>query len=338
MEESRSLTAAPKGGTSWRRWRFMAASALILLMTWALSSCQMHELTQVQSARFPHPQACAECHVEIYQEWQQSPHASAFTNIGFRQATDDYRFAECLGCHTPEPQLTSRQPIARESGREAGVACVACHLNGGAMVGPLEPTGIVKPHPVRVDPVVFEDGNLCGRCHEGTLLQWRATPVPNKLDCRQCHMPAVTRKITQATSLISRPLVAAETAAVEHRHLFSLTPDELKDGPCTLAVTRDGAAATIQITNLLPHDLPTGDFGVRNIVVAAKSVDEHGNASSLGQWELTRAGNAALPGGQSRSWRVSLDPRAKSIALEVTRQGREPGDRVVILHKEFAIQ
>jgi hypothetical protein len=298
----------------------------------------MPELTRVQGDQFPHPDACSECHVAIYKEWERSPHAAAFLADQFRRATDDYRFKECIGCHAPQPMLTSGEPAARESDRHVGVACVACHLDKGAMVGPIEPTGIAKPHPIRVDPVMFEDGNLCGRCHTGTLRQWRATSMENKPDCRQCHMPTVTRKITQVTNLISRPLVAAETSALEHRHSFSIMPDELKDGPCKLEVTCNHGEATVTIVNLLPHDLPTGEFGVRTIQVTAEAIDTHNQKNLLARWELTRANGASLAGGKSKSWNVAVGHEAKSLQIEVARQGREPDDHVVLIRKEVALQ
>ena len=148
------------------------ACLVLAAMVCFVAGCKMPELTRVQGTQFPHSNACAECHVDIYSEWEHSPHAAAFASEQFTRATDNYRFKECLGCHAPEPVLTAGEPAAAESDRETGVACVACHLDQGAMVGPIEPTGIAKPHPIRVDPVLFEDGNLCGRCHPGTLVQW----------------------------------------------------------------------------------------------------------------------------------------------------------------------
>jgi hypothetical protein len=298
----------------------------------------MRELTRVQGTQFPRPDACAECHVEIYREWEQSPHAAAFTSEQYRRATDDYRFAKCVGCHAPQPMLALGEPKPRETERQAGVACVACHLDEGAMVGPLQPTGMVKPHPIRVDPILFADGNLCGRCHPSTLEQWSAAQVPNKADCRECHMPAVQRKITQATSLISRPLVAVEKPAVEHRHVFSLSPESLTEGPCRLDVTRTGSgAARLTIVNLLPHDLPTGDFGVRTIQVRAEVVERRGTTRELGAWELTRAAGAALAGGASRSWDLALGPDDQVLRVLVARQGREAQDHVVLVRKEVAL-
>lgn len=301
-----------------------------------LASCTMPALTRVSDQRFPQPDACAHCHVEIHNEWAQSPHARAFINDRFRQATDNYRFQQCLGCHAPEPMLTTAEPAPRASQLDLGVTCVSCHLDNGAMVGPLPPTGMAKPHPIKVDPAPFDNGQLCGRCHQGTLAQWQSAPVNNKHDCRHCHMPEVNRKMTQATSLISKALVAAEKPAMEHRHTFSLVPENLPEEPFTLDVTATGAEATIALHNHLPHNLPTGDFGVRIVQIQADGIDATGNVSALNRWELTSSGNGALPAGQSRQWRLTLASNIKTLRIIVSRHGRDGADRVILLQKEVA--
>ena len=162
--------------------------------------------------------------------------------------------------------------------------------------------------------------------------------MQDKPDCRHCHMPEVTRKITQVSNLISRPLVAAETAAKEHRHSFSLMPDELKNGPCNLDVNCNQKDATITITNLLPHDLPTGDFGVRTIQITADEIDSHGESKSAGRWELTRAGGASLAGGKSRTSAVPTAPTQNRFTSRSRSQGREPNDHVVLIRKEVVLR
>src|SRR5690349_3524007 len=106
--------------------------ALILTIGGSLSlmSCGMKELTEVSEggftsghAQFPNPSSCGECHVAIYEEWSRSPHARAFVSETFRQATDGYQFNECIGCHAPQPTLTSGRPMARTTQHDLGVVC-----------------------------------------------------------------------------------------------------------------------------------------------------------------------------------------------------------------------
>lgn len=317
----------------------LPALALIaaMLAGGALSSCTMPALTKVSTQGFPMPMSCGDCHVEIYDEWRQSPHAMAFTNERFRRATDDYRFEQCLGCHAPEPAMVTAEPIARATDREIGVACVTCHLDQGAMVGPLEPTGFAKPHPIRVDPQPFENGRLCGHCHQGTLAQWQAADILGKQDCRHCHMPPVQRKITQSTGLLSKPIVAAENVAPQHRHSFMLVPEDLTGQQLKLQVMRAGDQALIKLTNMIPHGLPTGDFGVRIVRIVATSIAATGEQNELGAWELSNSGNRALAAGASRDWAVPLTPEVGRVVVTVTREGRDGSNRVKLLQTEVPL-
>ena len=304
---------------------------------WLLMSCQMPELTKVSSQQFPTPQACAQCHVEIYNEWAHSPHATAYVSESYRHATDVYRFLECEGCHAPQPMLTVGEPEPRSTERELGITCGSCHLDHGAMVGPSKPTGFVKPHPIKVDSTLFEDGTLCGRCHQSTLAQWRASPVEHRQDCRQCHMPSVRRTMTQATDLISRPIVAAETPAIEHRHLFTLIPTELPEKPFDLSAHIVSGELAVTLTNFLPHDLPTGDFGMRVVQITVRGVDAAGNESILARWEVTGILGGSIPPGGSRNWHVALPREARRFKLEMLRRGREPADQLLLIRKEVVL-
>lgn len=304
---------------------------------WSLTSCQMQELTQVSAQNFPKPQSCAECHVAIYHEWEHSPHALAFVSESYRHATNGYQFRECEGCHAPQPVLTLGEPEPRSTARELGVTCTSCHLDHGAMVGPSKPTGFVKPHPIEVNSPLFEDGTLCGRCHQSTLAQWKLARVEHKEDCRQCHMPAVVRTMTQATNLISRPIVAAEVPAIEHRHVFTLIPTELPEKPFDLSANVVSGELTVTLINFLPHDLPTGDFGVRLMQVTVRGVDAAGLESILARWEVTGIIGGPVPSGGSRHWSVTLPRGIRRLKLEMVRRGREPVDQFALLRKEVVL-
>ena len=271
-----------------------------------LSSCGgFDHLTRVQSS-MPLSKDCAACHVEIAREWQSSPHAKAWSSAGFRAASDGYRFTACLPCHAPEPTWSADTPsVARPGAREEGVACVSCHLEagsadaGGSMAGPLPPTGMVSPHPVTVKPERYRDAGFCGRCHEGTYHQWRQAAGAEKPACQQCHMPAVRRRMTQATGGISGLLVAMEKPDTERRHTFEPLPRSLAEPPVTISAGRQGDQIELVLHNRLPHALPTGEYGFRVCVVRVE--DE---AGPLGQRELSAHGGSAVPPRGELRWRL----------------------------------
>jgi hypothetical protein len=323
------------------RWS-LAGQLLLCVMSgclaWPLVSCQRPELTHLsnEDPQFPVPTSCGQCHVAIYEEWEHSPHAAAFVRESFRRATDDYRFRECIGCHAPQPMLTSAKPQARAAQCELGVLCVSCHLDQGAMVGPSEPTGLVRPHPILVDAVRFENGTLCGRCHQSTLLQWQSAKNEKRRDCRECHMPEIHRTMTQATDLISRPIVAAETAGVEHRHSFTLTTDQ-SDKSFDVRVERSDGGLGVTLANMLPHNLPTGDFGIRIIRVIATGTDAEHKQVPLGDWEITGTIGSSLPAGSSRTWQAGLPAGMRHIAIEILHEQGDPSRQIVLLRKEVVL-
>ncbi len=88
------------------------------------------------------PETCGEanCHPDIYQQWQSSTHRSSdFKNFWYRQA---FAHAEqkigttstkwCAGCHAPAALLhgTSNLPAAQQTqhaSAHAGISCTVCH-------------------------------------------------------------------------------------------------------------------------------------------------------------------------------------------------------------------
>jgi hypothetical protein len=311
-----------------------AAIALGMLLS---NGCSMAPLTRVTSQDFPKPQACSECHVDIYNEWKASPHAQAFINPRYVAATDDHTFEQCLPCHAPQPAIAVSEPKVRTVSQELGVTCVSCHLDQGAMVGPLPPTGMVKPHPIRVDPSPFEAGRLCGSCHQGTLAQWQATKKDSSVDCRECHMPAVERKTTQATSEISKVFVRAEKVVREHQHSFTMIPSDLPSPAVSLDVDFADGDANIHLTNLLPHNLPTGDFGVRVIEAVVEGIDATDLPTPLGRWELTNAAGGYLSAGAARTWSCKVSQSLRAVRVSIWRFGRDDSGRVLLLRREVAI-
>ena len=317
----------------------LAICVLLLCAAWPLASCQMKELTSLPAdhSQFPEPMACGKCHVAIYQEWESSPHAKAYVSQSFQRATNDYRFRECLACHAPEPTFTTTRPVARTADCNLGVVCVSCHLDQGAMVGPRQPTGVVKPHPIVVDAARFLNGQECGRCHESTLQQWQAFPATAKQDCAACHMPEVTRTMTQATDLISKPIVAMEKPNVEHRHVFDCPDAHASADDYALNAVATNHRITVTLQNRLPHNLPTGDFGVRLVQVTATAVNATGKQSEIAQWEIAGTQNQSLAPGAVRRWDADLPAGTQTVRLSLARKDRNPADTVVILEKAVAI-
>jgi hypothetical protein len=301
-----------------------------------LKPISKEELNRV-SGSFPRAETCGECHVDIYQEWQKSPHAQAYKNEPYRVATSDYSFDSCLGCHAPEPRYTERQPTVRDSFREEGVTCVTCHLEEGTLSGPIDRTGVVAPHPVNVADR-FHDSKLCGRCHEGTYKEWKGAGSNQKKTCQECHMPAVTRRITQPTGMASKVIVSFEDNVLQKKHAFLPVPKEMESPGYSASVVRGATAAIITVNNHLPHALPTGDFGVRVISLEAFSVDSRKHSTLLAKRELTRKLDTEIPAGKSLTWKVSIPDDCRGIDVRMVRLRSGSQEPVQLFRQGFPLQ
>jgi predicted CXXCH cytochrome family protein len=119
------------------------------------------------------PRDCAECHLDVVSEWQDSIHAQAYHDTVFQSAWQQggQSSAECLSCHT-----TGFVPRTGEFD-QPGVTCAACHG-----VTPAEH----PPDPVLVDPGV----RVCADCHTTTFTEWEhSLHGEQQLACTTCHTP-----------------------------------------------------------------------------------------------------------------------------------------------------
>jgi len=305
-----------------------ALSAICLL------SCKSFEHLTAPGDQFAHAKDCGKCHVEIYHEWSQSDHAKAFVNPHFREATNNYAFEDCLGCHAPEPRATDQTPTARSAGREDGVTCVSCHLKEGRLAGPITPTGAIKPHPIEVDEMFYRTSTICGRCHEGTLREWNSV-AGDKKTCQQCHMEPVTRHVTQATGGMSDIIVSFEEEGALRRHNFSIPADCVSENIIGVVAKRNGSVLTVQVTNTLPHDLPTGDFGFRVLELQAVAIDGLNNRILLGKRELAPELSTAIPAGGVLTWDVEIPSDAVRALVRLRRLSYEEADVTVLANVEM---
>ena len=248
-------------------------SIIVLLFgTLFMTSCTpFGHLTRISPDVHEGPQAsqCGACHVEQYREWQGSAHAGAFTNKTFQGAAGSPAEEECLKCHTPLGIQEKQE--ARSFHQEEGVTCVSCHLSQGKMVGPHATSALFTPHPVQENSQLYQSPALCATCHAETLSQWQKAAAGQQVrSCQDCHMPTVQRRATQGTNLFSTLLVSFEDKVQTRRHAMTLETMANSQGAVTISTLAmnqgpDTPALAIIIGNNLPHDLPTGTFGTKEI-------------------------------------------------------------------------
>jgi len=194
-------------------------------------------------------ETCGACHTAIYEEWQASTHAHAWT--------DDAQFmAElhkskkqgvdwmCINCHTPVTTQLEQLVVALEDGakerpvripnpdfdpemQDDAIGCATCHVRDGVILGPFGDTN--APHPTRKAPELLTP-EVCTQCHQASAYfpeielmcafdtgkEYEEGPYDDEgMVCQSCHMPSV-----------ERPLMAGMPPRPTRRHYFggSLIP------------------------------------------------------------------------------------------------------------------
>jgi hypothetical protein len=273
---------------------------------------------------------CERCHQEVYREWRDSGHARAFVSESFQSATHRGRIEPCTGCHAPAPLVEGQQPALRSEHRDEGVTCTTCHLSTApgmkplTMRGPASRSLPVEVHPVVVEDALYRSSELCGSCHQTTFEEWKTSPPPaegERETCQGCHMPEVHRTVESVNAEVpySPVFVALEKKQALRRHLFAIPEDS--DRELVLSVVRRGDTVAVRVGNRLPHALPTGSFGRREVKLFASwpgGMREVGFAVQPG---------SPLAAGDAREVELPLDPDARGAPVAVSLQRFDPATR-----------
>jgi len=171
------------------------------------------------------PEACGQCHVRQWQQWQTSLHARAVGPglVWQLHLMDQAAANRCLRCHAPLAEqkallaqamqwparpTTAPPPHVSDDLARQGLVCAACHVRGHRRIGPVPQGGragatTTGAHGGFVATTAFSDSRLCAHCHqfradgprtagklnEDTYEQWKASPFAAQRSCQDCHMP-----------------------------------------------------------------------------------------------------------------------------------------------------
>jgi len=163
----------------------VAAGAALNMAQPVLAASNGNEAAQETS--FAGAESCQKCHEDIYNDWQSTRHAHAFSSPIFqRDWSQEGSSSSCLECHTTGYQAGDG------SYAQEGVTCESCH-------GPFQ-----SGHPATQMPLK-PDEELCATCHKNTTDEWRASMHGQKgIQCQACHNPhAQTPMAPTVTELCS---------------------------------------------------------------------------------------------------------------------------------------
>ncbi len=253
--------------------KYLKISILVFFSLAFLGGCATFQhLTTIQPDQHTGPKAadCSSCHVEQFREWSGSPHALAYQNAAFQEAYNEQGGEECLGCHAPL-EIRQADAVGRLFNREEGVTCISCHLSDGRMHGPHKSSALFQPHPVQEEDDFYLGVEICAGCHGETYDEYRVLAAKKEVrSCLECHASTRQRTASQGTHFFSNLLVAFEDEVETRSHLISLDTMVAVPGSVLLAVRplpagAEARAVEVVIANNVPHNLPTGTFGEKNI-------------------------------------------------------------------------
>ncbi len=298
----------------------MPVQTLFLLALLA-AGCSYPELAE-RGENAPGSHRCGECHIAIYEEWKDSPHAKSFSNPAFKEVTYDYRFEFCLGCHAPDsiytPPAADGQtsliiPAPRQTNLDEGVNCNGCHLTADCkLAGPLK---AAAPHPVANVHSLYKKSVLCGTCHQGTYREWLAVSDRDRKSCQDCHMPSSERKLIQ-----DAPWSWFYKNKPTRKHSFS-SEDGLNAVKAPIEITLGelraaGSEVTgvIELENLsIPHSIPTGDYGYKEAVLIIEITYRSGRRQLIKEESFFTEMDTALEHGQKKYVKFSFPGNLKDV-------------------------
>lgn len=310
-----------------------AVAICTLLAGLLLLGCQMPRFltrglfSRSEPVLVPTAADCERCHQEVYREWLGSRHAAAWTSSAFQAATAEGAAAQCTACHAAAPVEGGAPVRMRDVHVDEGVTCITCHLSPDPAAAPLTMRGPVsRTSPVQIHPTIERDplyrsSELCGGCHQSAYAEWQAVearhPDERRRTCQSCHMPEVRRKMESVHDqhAYSALFVALGDEVELRRHTFGI-PEAATDEGLELHV---GAAPlardlSLRLWNRVPHDLPTGAFGRREVRLVARW--------ARGERVESRSRRLGEALGSGEDWKVrfrlpeGVDPSVVEIRLE----------------------
>ncbi|TAJ05053.1 MAG: hypothetical protein EPO68_16720 [Planctomycetota bacterium] len=257
--------------------------------------------------------ACAACHADVQAEWAGSPHALAFTDPEVRRLSNDFANQDCLDCHAPLPVFETgigQRVLPRETDRELGVDCIACHglpaAAGGGVAAKRDGAAPCAPR-MRAELSAPEH---CGACHDqhGTVGQWRASRFGAEgKTCIDCHMP-----VDPATGKRSHAMPGGGALA-------------LVQSAIALEARRDADHWTVVVANVgAGHNFPTdersraGDVFWRPLATEAGApvaAWRHVHRMRAPYRHETGLTDTTLPAGERREFAIPFEPGVDAIEV-----------------------
>lgn len=181
-----------------RKYAYLVLTAALVVFVGALvlpSFSVAEEGEEEASFKYVGEAKCKFCHQgekngEIYEKWQETPHATAFESLGEAHQNDD----ACLKCHTTGFGGAIAAGTKPEDLR--GVQCESCHGPGSEY----KAMKVMKSHELSLqNGLVVPDEALCKNCHVAELPQecWGGAEASPAFDFAEAYK-AVEHHVPEA--------------------------------------------------------------------------------------------------------------------------------------------
>ncbi len=269
----------------------------------------------------PAAHSCAECHIDIADQWEKSAHAAAWTDGEFVEGTKGHFSESCLPCHASKPMLEQASgdlPLLRQSRRADGVDCHACHAVGCDYAGPYDGWG---PHGTQNHGSRLRDSAFCGSCHVMEYEQYKKHYLQSQekpAECIDCHMPAYRSRLTQGHVL---SLIHPQRTVRNHEFPAwpaGRTQRAIEVGQMAIA---EAGSHSYQISFTLTnrgagHRIPTGKFGHREVRVAVELLGGDGAVEGQAEESIKSLTGGLVPG-RATPFVINVDVGAKGKPAEL---------------------
>jgi hypothetical protein len=176
------------------RLRLLLAGLLVALTAGVII---MGQITSPQTAVAPRASAltnadCRQCHQSVWQEWESSGHARAWSSDTVQAMFQHFGFdRKCQSCHAPEPLLVTgidQPPALRADDLASGVNCLSCHaMPDGQTVAAARDMPDAPCQPVGVP--AMSSSQACAACHVAIHKDWAGSRYATEgKTCQACHM------------------------------------------------------------------------------------------------------------------------------------------------------
>ncbi len=307
-----------------------------------LGCCVMRVLRQSFAER-PRPDACIQCHKDIYLQWEGSPHARAAAGEEFLFLTNNGNLEECMVCHATRTIWTGTDPLeVYEPGAGVGVDCATCHWVDGAIVAAEYSATANRIHTVTVKEGVHDDSYVCGQCHQKPYLEAESLDrLGEEITCQECHLDTLATRALKEKHGVKKLANVIHRVEAEH----SMRLETLVDFPGAYSVTLDKHetttdSVTLEFTfhNYIPHSIPSVDFGENRVSLRAVLLSPNGSRLMSKEETVDKSEPVEPLRGKQCSYSFSeVSTTPSNVVFELVHQRSEGAEEILMYSKTFSL-